>query len=67
MPEMPKVEILARRTFLVSDHGESFYKNRLQVHDRGGEACLRCGTRIKCMKQAGRGAGFCPRCENVAK
>lgn len=39
------------------------FQNRLQVYDRGGESCLRCGTRLLKETIAGRGTVFCPQCQ----
>jgi formamidopyrimidine-DNA glycosylase len=39
----------------------------LRVYDREGEPCLRCGTAIERIVQAGRSTCFCPRCQAFAK
>ena len=36
---------------------------RLEVYDREGERCRRCGRRIQRIRQAGRSTYFCPRCQ----
>jgi formamidopyrimidine-DNA glycosylase len=40
-----------------------FYEERLQVYDRGGKPCLRCGTAILRLVQANRSTYFCPKCQ----
>ncbi|MDH3197128.1 MAG: bifunctional DNA-formamidopyrimidine glycosylase/DNA-(apurinic or apyrimidinic site) lyase [Candidatus Krumholzibacteria bacterium] len=39
------------------------FQRRLAVYGRGGEACPRCGARIRRTVVAGRGTHFCPRCQ----
>jgi formamidopyrimidine-DNA glycosylase len=36
---------------------------RMEVYDREGEPCSRCGTRIRRIVQAGRSTYFCPKCQ----
>jgi formamidopyrimidine-DNA glycosylase len=48
------------------------YAVALQVYDREGEACLRCGTTIRRIVQTGRSTFWCPGCQrrevrNVAR
>lgn len=38
---------------------------RLDVYDRAGTACRRCGTPIERIRQAGRSTYFCPRCQSA--
>jgi formamidopyrimidine-DNA glycosylase len=40
-----------------------FYQNEHQAYHREGEACRRCGTKIKRMKIGQRSAHFCPHCQ----
>ncbi|MFP5503572.1 MAG: zinc finger domain-containing protein, partial [Candidatus Sericytochromatia bacterium] len=35
----------------------------LQVYDRAGQPCPRCGTPISRIVVAGRGTHLCPRCQ----
>jgi formamidopyrimidine-DNA glycosylase len=35
----------------------------LQVYGRGGEPCLRCGTRLRKVVVGGRSTVYCPRCQ----
>lgn len=37
---------------------------RFAVYDREGEACRRCGARVRRITQAGRSTYFCPRCQD---
>lgn len=37
--------------------------SRLDVYDREGEPCRRCGTIIQRVRQSGRSTYFCPRCQ----
>lgn len=39
------------------------FQHRLQVYDRAGEACGRCGRSIRRMVQAGRSTYYCPGCQ----
>lgn len=34
------------------------------VYGRGGQPCLRCGTRLEEMRQAGRSTVYCPSCQS---
>lgn len=36
---------------------------RLQVYDRAGKLCVRCGTSIRRVVQAARSTYYCPRCQ----
>jgi formamidopyrimidine-DNA glycosylase len=40
-----------------------YYHERLQVYDRKGEACNRCGAGIRRLVQGGRSTYFCPQCQ----
>lgn len=39
------------------------YATALQVYDRAGEPCLRCGTPIRRIVQTGRSTFWCPSCQ----
>jgi len=39
------------------------HQHRLQVYQRAGEPCSRCGQLIERVKLGGRGTHFCPRCQ----
>jgi formamidopyrimidine-DNA glycosylase len=40
-----------------------WFQIRLQVYGREGEACRRCGRRVRRIVQAGRSTFFCPGCQ----
>jgi formamidopyrimidine-DNA glycosylase len=40
-----------------------YYVERLQVYDRAGEPCRRCGTAIRRLVQAARSTFYCPTCQ----
>ena len=42
---------------------EGYFKVRLQVYDRAGEACFRCGRSIARITQSGRSTFYCPGCQ----
>lgn len=39
------------------------FQEKLQVYDRGGQICVRCGTSLVKSVIAGRGSVFCPHCQ----
>jgi formamidopyrimidine-DNA glycosylase len=41
------------------------YVERLRVYGRGGEACLKCGAKIRVLVLGGRSTFFCPRCQRM--
>ena len=43
-----------------SKGGSQFF---YRVYDKKGEPCIKCGTKIKYLKLAGRGTFFCPHCQ----
>ena len=45
-----------------SSYGEAF-ERFWQVYDREGEACFKCGSRIRRIAQGGRSTYWCPRCQ----
>jgi formamidopyrimidine-DNA glycosylase len=40
-----------------------YFSEHLQVYDREGESCLKCGRTIRRIVQAARSTYFCPRCQ----
>jgi formamidopyrimidine-DNA glycosylase len=40
---------------------------RLDVYDREGERCRRCGSAIERIRQAGRSTYLCPRCQHTSR
>jgi formamidopyrimidine-DNA glycosylase len=54
------IELLRER---VPPTFEKQVRDHLAVHNRGGEACPRCGTRITALKAGGFPTGFCRGCQ----
>jgi formamidopyrimidine-DNA glycosylase len=44
-------------------NANGFYAERLQVYDRRGLPCVKCGTAIERLTQAARSTYFCPQCQ----
>ncbi|HXT11509.1 MAG TPA: bifunctional DNA-formamidopyrimidine glycosylase/DNA-(apurinic or apyrimidinic site) lyase [Candidatus Angelobacter sp.] len=42
---------------------EKFYEKRLQVYDRAGKPCVRCGSAVKRIVQGARSTFYCPKCQ----
>jgi len=53
----------ADRQYVDSEGALGKFQTRLNVYQREGNKCLRCGTVIETMKLGGRTAHFCPRCQ----
>jgi formamidopyrimidine-DNA glycosylase len=51
------------RDYVAPDGSDGFYQDERRVYARGGEACLRCGSRIRRTTVAQRGTHYCPRCQ----
>jgi formamidopyrimidine-DNA glycosylase len=51
------------RDFQNVDGLPGYFQHTLQVYDRKGEACPRCGSRIKGLRIGQRSAFFCPDCQ----
>ena len=51
------------RDFTRSDGQPGSYRMRLQVYDREGQACPRCGGTIRRRVRDGRSLFFCPGCQ----
>lgn len=59
---------LARGGSSIADYRDGFaragsYQDEHQVYDRAGEACRRCGTRLRRCVVTGRSTFYCPRCQ----
>lgn len=51
------------RNFVGSDGKAGYFQNRYLVYGRARRACKRCGTAIRCSRQASRSSFYCPRCQ----
>lgn len=51
------------RDFQNADGLPGYFQQTLQVYDRKGESCLRCGTKIKGLRIGQRSAFYCPHCQ----
>jgi formamidopyrimidine-DNA glycosylase len=51
------------RDFCGTDGGMGDFQTRHQVYDRAGEACFKCGSPIRAIRQGQRSTYFCPRCQ----
>jgi len=54
------IELLRER---VPPTFEKQVRDHLAVHNRGGELCPRCGTKITAVKAGGFPTGFCRGCQ----
>lgn len=51
------------RDFCGTDGGMGDFQTRHCVYDRAGEACVKCGSPIRAMRQGQRSTYYCPRCQ----
>jgi formamidopyrimidine-DNA glycosylase len=51
------------RNYVDGDGNPGYFRQSLNVYERDGEACKRCGTAIKRRVQGQRATYFCPRCQ----
>ena len=51
------------RDFVSSDGRPGYFKQRLNVYDRGGKPCRRCGATLVNRRIGGRGTVFCRNCQ----
>lgn len=51
------------RDFVSSDGRPGYFKQRLNVYDRGGEPCRRCGCTLVNRRIGGRSTVFCRNCQ----
>lgn len=49
--------------FVDASGGQGEHYDFLNVYERDGQKCRRCGTVIKKTRHAGRGTHYCPRCQ----
>ena len=55
------------RDYVASDGQAGYFQNQFLVYDRAGEGCLRCGTKVKAIRQGQRSTYYCPRCQGTTK
>jgi formamidopyrimidine-DNA glycosylase len=53
------------RDYVRSDGLAGNFQNQFKVYDRAGQACPRCGTAIKGIKQGQRSTFYCPKCQKA--
>ena len=51
------------RDYVRSDGMAGNYQSQFTVYDRAGEACRRCGAKIRGVKQGQRSTYYCPQCQ----
>jgi len=51
------------RDYVHSDGGAGCFQLSCAVYDRAGEACPRCATPVRTIRQAGRSSFYCPNCQ----
>ena len=51
------------RDFLNAEGDAGYFALSLKVYDREGKPCVRCGSVIRRIVQAGRSSFYCPRCQ----
>ena len=49
--------------FLNVDGSEGKFVRELNIYDRAGELCPRCGETVLCVRQGGRSSFYCPKCQ----
>ena len=49
--------------FLNVDGSEGKFVRELDIYDRAGEPCPRCGETVLCVRQGGRSSFYCPKCQ----
>jgi formamidopyrimidine-DNA glycosylase len=51
------------RDYVAADGLAGNFQSQFMVYDRAGEACRRCGAKIRGVRQGQRSTFFCPRCQ----
>lgn len=51
------------RDFVNSDNSPGYYQLQCRVYNRTGQACQKCGTGIKKIRQGQRSSFYCPNCQ----
>jgi len=52
------------RDFIRSDGRPGYFQQQLNVYNRRGEACVRCGTAISMVRQGQRASYYCTHCQH---
>jgi len=55
----------ADEAYILPDGSKGKHQRRFLVYQKEGSPCLRCKTKIKRVKQAGRSSFFCPKCQSL--
>ncbi len=55
------------RDYRRSDGSTGSFQVKLRVYGRDGEACVRCGARIRKIEVGQRGTHYCPRCQRAPR
>lgn len=53
------------RDYVRSDGMAGNYQSQFLVYDRAGEACRRCGAKIRGIRQGQRSTYYCPKCQKA--
>ena len=53
------------RDYVRSDGMAGNYQSQFLVYDRAGEACRRCGAKIRSVRQGQRSTFYCPKCQKA--
>lgn len=53
------------RDFVNQDGNPGYFKQVLNVYDRGGQPCRVCGQTLKDLRLGGRATVFCPKCQKA--
>jgi formamidopyrimidine-DNA glycosylase len=51
------------RDYVSAEGTPGYFRQKLFVYERGGEACRRCGTPVRQIVQGQRSTYFCPQCQ----
>lgn len=51
------------KDFVKEDGQPGYFKQKLFVYGRGSEACLKCDTPLREIRQSGRSSVYCPECQ----
>jgi formamidopyrimidine-DNA glycosylase len=60
-----KLQGTSFRFYIKPDESKGSYQEEFLVYQRKNEKCLRCKSKIKYIKIAGRGSFYCPKCQKI--